>query len=398
MGGRAAGGTVFRRVAVGAITLATLLSPTATALAGGATPAAGSPWTRLTGPNPGPFTNLLSGVAAISDSDVWGIGFFQDARATDHTLAEHWDGASWSVVSSPDAGQASQLIAAAAVATDDVWAVGVEETKIDAQQRSLTEHWDGSSWTVVPSPNPPTAGSFTELTAVTAVATDDVWAAGWFENVARNTTDPLFEHWDGTSWTIVPGGATTAQFAFLWGISAASADDIWAVGTDQSTATYRTFVEHWDGSRWTVVNTPNAGGSNELKAVTALAADDAWLVGSSNTEGTAKTLTEHWDGTSWSIVTSPNQGTGQNHLYGATSLRGDDVWAVGSFADPRTGAQRSLTEQWDGSAWTIVQSPNAGTSVTLFAADTVGTSSVWVAGTAIQPPQLRTFFLRTVRG
>ena len=390
--------TALRRLAVGAVTIALCLPLAGPARASGGAPAAGSQWTRTVGPNPGPFNNLMSGIAAISDDDVWGVGFFQDVRATDHTLAEHWDGAAWSVVPSPDAGQASQLIAAAAVATNDVWAVGVEETRNDAQQRTLTEHWDGTSWIVVPSPNPPTAGSFTELTAVTAIASDDVWAAGWSENEAQGTTDPLFEHWDGSSWAIVPGGATTARFLFLWGISAASADDIWAVGTDQTTGTYRTFVEHWDGTRWSVVPTPNAGGSNELAAVTALAADDAWIVGSSHTEASAQTLTEHWNGTAWTLVPAPNQGTGQNHLYGATSFRGDDVWAVGSFADPRTGAQRSLTEQWDGTAWSIVPSPNAGTSVTLFAADTVGSSSVWVAGTAIQPPQLRTFFLQTERG
>jgi hypothetical protein len=392
------GGAASHRLVAGAAALALVMALAGPASASAAAPGAGSQWARFGGPNPGPFTNLMSGIAAISDSDVWGVGFFMDGRATDHTLAEHWDGAAWSRVPTPDAGQASQLIATAALATDDVWAVGVEETRNDAQQRTLTEHWDGTSWTVVPSPNPPTAGSFTELTAVTAIAADDVWAAGWFENAAQDTTDALFEHWDGTAWTIVPGGATSARFAFLWGISASSANDIWAVGTDQTTATYRTFVEHWDGTRWTVVPTPNAGGSNELAAVTALADDDAWLVGSSHTETSAQTLTEHWDGASWTVVPSPNQGAGQNHLYGTTSLRGDDVWAVGSFADPRTGFQRTLTEQWDGSAWRIVPSPNAGTSVTLFAADTVGASTVWVAGTAIQPPQLRTFFLRTGQG
>jgi hypothetical protein len=81
-----------------------------------------------------------------------------------------------------------------------------------------------------------------------------------------------------------------------------------------------------------------------------------------------------------------------------TSLRGDDVWAVGSWTDRRTGAQRTLTERWDGRDWTIARSPSAGTSVTLFAADALAPGSVWVAGTFIQPPQLRTFYLHTTQG
>jgi hypothetical protein len=41
----------------------------------------------------------------------------------------------------------------------------------------------------------------------------------------RNT--PLIEHWDGSTWSIVPGAAVSGH---LYSITALSASNIWAVG------------------------------------------------------------------------------------------------------------------------------------------------------------------------
>ena len=44
--------------------------------------------------------NVLNGVAAVSSNDVWAVGFWVDGLQR-RTLAEHWDGTSWTVVSTP---------------------------------------------------------------------------------------------------------------------------------------------------------------------------------------------------------------------------------------------------------------------------------------------------------
>ena len=90
----------------------------------------------------------------------------------------------------------------------------------------------------------------------------------------------------------------------------------------------------------------------------AIAANDAWAVGSSGYN--AQTLAEHWDGTAWSVVPSPNAGTGNNRLLDVDVVSANDVWAVGAYNPvPGTG-QKPLTLHWDGTQWSVVGNP--GTS------------------------------------
>jgi hypothetical protein len=63
-----------------------------------------------------------------------------------------------------------------------------------------------------------TLGLDSELTAVDQLATDDAWAAGWYED--RTGTHPLFEHWDGLSWSLERGGqSTSGQSDWMYGPS-----------------------------------------------------------------------------------------------------------------------------------------------------------------------------------
>jgi len=69
-----------------------------------------------------------------------------------------------------------------------------------------------------------------------------------------------------------------------------------------------TDIEHWDGTTWSIVPSPNAemgaSATNLLNGVATLSASDAWAVGmaSADQNAPAYALTEHWDGKRWSIV------------------------------------------------------------------------------------------------
>jgi hypothetical protein len=66
-----------------------------------------------------------------------------------------------------------------------------------------------------------------------------------------------------------------------------------------------------------------------------------------------------WDGTDWSIVSSPNAGSNDS-LSSVSCLSASECVAVGSTI---TGSgSESLVMVWDGTDWSIVASPNAGTS------------------------------------
>src|SRR5438034_800577 len=118
------------------------------------TPAACAPsWTILPSPNPGAAGSSLFGVAAIAPDDVWAVGSSTDTIGGDSsTLAEHWDGTEWTVVPSPNGELGtSRLVAVSALSSSDVWAVG---STGDDQPLQLIEHWDGSTWSVSPPPVP----------------------------------------------------------------------------------------------------------------------------------------------------------------------------------------------------------------------------------------------------
>jgi len=259
-------------------------------------------------PDAAPRASALFGVAAVTSTDVWAVGTGQTDRGgnyTEHPLIEHWDGKGWSVVpdNAPAKPKNSQLLSVTAVGTKDIWAVGGSDAG-HQRQAALIEHWDGSRWQAVSSPVSPAV-----LSSVSAASSKDVWAlspvghggivehwngAAWKSygpSVGRavftlsrrdawavdgdEPPGPSVEHWDGQAWKVAKKSAPGN--AYLTGVVAVSAKNVWAVGGDR--------VLHWDGKRWSLVRTPSA----DLNAVTAISASDMWTVGEAFTaEGAAK--------------------------------------------------------------------------------------------------------------
>jgi hypothetical protein len=65
----------------------------------------------------------------------------------------HWDGGQWKTFKTLPFQAGDHLNAVDAVAWNDVWVVGARPVGIGTKHlKTLTVHWDGQSWTVVPSP------------------------------------------------------------------------------------------------------------------------------------------------------------------------------------------------------------------------------------------------------
>src|SRR5437763_565146 len=120
----------------------------------------------------------------------------------------------------------------------------------------------------------------------------------------------------------------------------------------------------------------SAGINRYLTDVTAIATNNAWTVGYSFSAGstTDQTLTEHWNGSAWSVVPSPNVGTDNNVLNGTAAVFTNQVWAVGS------AGTATLAEHWNGSAWSVVPSPNVGTASFLYGTAAPFTNNAWAVG------------------
>jgi hypothetical protein len=103
--------------------------------------------------------NILYGVAAITESDVWAVGAHQDSNGLWHTPTEQRDGSAWSVVSAVDAGlNGNQFYAVKALATNNVYAIG-QQAGSGFPCEALVEHWDETAWSIVPSPADPEASA-----------------------------------------------------------------------------------------------------------------------------------------------------------------------------------------------------------------------------------------------
>jgi len=100
----------------------------------------------------------LNATAAIADNDIWAVGFSDEVSAppvVDSTLAEHFNGKSWSIVSTPALPSGgvnppnAQFFGVAAVSSNDVWAVGIKTGPDNPDfGEQLIEHWNGASWSV----------------------------------------------------------------------------------------------------------------------------------------------------------------------------------------------------------------------------------------------------------
>ncbi len=98
---------------------------------------------------------------------------------------------------------------------------------------TLIEHWDGASWSVVPSPNPGTRSN--GLSDLVALAPDDAWAVGSWSGHPLHNSAPLIMHWDGADWTqvAVPDAYSVSVapgFNTLTAVDGSGPDDVWAVG------------------------------------------------------------------------------------------------------------------------------------------------------------------------
>src|SRR5437899_9079544 len=89
-------------------------------------PVSATDWEIIASPNLGTQANSLSGVAAVADDDLWAVGWaWTNRRSAYRTVIEHWNAATWSLVRSPNATTGyNPLNGVAAVAANDVWTVG----------------------------------------------------------------------------------------------------------------------------------------------------------------------------------------------------------------------------------------------------------------------------------
>jgi hypothetical protein len=342
-------------------------------------------WSVFASPSLNEQITELSSVAAVSASDVWAVGFHELSYPFDptQTLAEHWDGTVWSIVSTPNSGPGSNsLMGATAIASSDVWAVGLRTDAI-GNVLTLAEHWDGFTWSIVSTPTP--GGTSAALTAVAAVSSRDVWAVGYA--YTGSASKVLTEHWDGAVWRLVADPVPPVPKNILTGVDTIGTPNVVAVGVSDYLP--MPLAEHWNGRRWAPMETQSIGSDPTFQAVAAIAPSDVWAAGytlaGSDRSRSYRTLAEHWDGTAFSVVATPNVGT-NSFFYGIDAVSPSSVWAVGRGEDPTGTVDQTLIERWNGSSWSVVPSPNVGAaSNDLSGVSALSGGEAWAVGSFVDP-------------
>ncbi len=328
-----------------------------------------SSWTIQSTPNPtGTNTSHLEDVSCTSASACTAVGRYTSKSAAYATLAERWNGSSWTIQSTPNPAGAgrSYLNGVSCTSASACTAVGDHYDSATLVDAPLVERWNGSSWSIQTIPNPPGADE-TFLNGVSCTSATACTAVGSHNSAPGLTT--LVERWNGSSWTIqtTPNQAGSNDVE-LGHVSCTSASACVAVGSyyDSSAGNYRSLVERWNGSRWTIQTTPGPVGTDtsSLSDVSCTSASACTAVGFSvySATGALATLVERWNGSSWTVQTSPSPGNRSDvQLNGVSCTSASACTAVG-FASS-SGADITLVERWNGSSWMIQGSPNPTNAV-----------------------------------
>jgi hypothetical protein len=339
-------------------------------------------WSVVPSPNVGDGLNQLSAVGGVNANDMWAVGYYCSSGCgedeVDSTLVEHWNGSAWVVVPSPNIGAGTNFLnAVAVISPNDAWAVGYFRNLDTNHWNTLAIHWDGSQWSIAPTPNPGTANKY--LYQVTATSHKDVWAFGGYRQ------DDVFLawaiHWDGTGWTDASVPNPSAFYNVFYGATQISRNDAWAVGfycIDTDCFDERNLTEHWDGHTWSVVPNPPIPNNINLFGVGGSTKKDVWAAGDRCVDSNCndfENYVEHWNGVAWSLV--PVSGPTINVYYSSPlGISRNDAYIVGSQPDGS-----NLVLHWDGTAWSNVSVPNSGAvNNVLLAAVAFGRNNVWAVG------------------
>jgi hypothetical protein len=367
----------------------------------------GSNWTIQSARNPaGATSSQLSEVSCRSASACEAVGQFTSGGAT-QTLAEGWDGSSWTIQSTPNVGSATNSVLSGVSCPSASVCEAVGDSSTGPNSATLAEVWNGSSWAVQSTPN--TASTVNQLLAVSCTSAGGCTATG----------NGLAERWNGTGWALQtiasPHGNTAAD---LSGVSCTDNSRCMAVGSYFSKEAIQTMVaERWDGTKWTVVSTPlstvadstGLGDVSCTHATTCTAvgfyhdpvdgnralAEDWSLrwqlqapqiptgaiagglqtvscpfvnfcaaVGGDEQSGSVfNAVVETWNGRNWFVGTTPNA---SNSVLSGVSCNGAKACTAVGDAVGGGSTLVSLAERYDGTNWTVQSTPNPAGAVHSF--------------------------------
>ena len=213
-----------------------------------------------------PGNVLLSDVSCVSPTFCMAVGY-QQVGAHDLALAEGWNGTQWRTLPMPAVSGSVDLQAVSCTSTSFCRAVGTVDPPNTGRSvtptRTIAEAWNGSSWSKVPNPHPFGKDLWMSTPALTCTSSSHclaVWSSLWPIERFGGPTPPnagfpaVSQLWNGSSWSFVPmpnPSSASGQYNILYDASCTDAIDCVAVGTTVDGTQGTMLIESWDGSQWT---------------------------------------------------------------------------------------------------------------------------------------------------
>jgi hypothetical protein len=212
-------------------------------------------------PPTGASSGVLYGVSCPSTNACMAVGEYQITSTSQNMpLAEAWNGSAWAPTSQqpqiPGTANDTTLRAVWCFAGSSCTAVG-DYTVRTGGTSTLAESWNGTTWTDLQAPNP-TDSSFNGFANVSCNPSAAGPPGTPCEIVGNSENGPLIESWDGMHWTTQTSSSPSAT---LMDVSCTAGNACTAVGSDSDPSTagsIATFAERLDSTGWSTQPSPNA--------------------------------------------------------------------------------------------------------------------------------------------
>jgi hypothetical protein len=329
-------------------------------------------WTVSPVPWPPQDCGLASADSVPGHATVWAVGSCPGPQLVSYRRRANRP---WEVFLVPTSGEGS-LEDVAAVNGRDVWAVGVTTGGAFPGSEGIIERWNGTAWVQIPSPDPGLGTAHQTMLAGVAVASPtSVWAVGWHTG-RRNRRRTLVEHWNGSAWTMVPTPNANALDNVLDAVvTVPKTGSVWAFGVHATrTGGSRQLILHRGRYGWAVARRQPFVPASRLDggAVVPGPSGGVWAVG----EAQGDFLTERHSASGWRVVPSPGR-SGFNELSSAAAIPGTShLWAVGNLS-----TERVVIMRWTGDSWRITPSPVLGGCPGLGHVAAISRVDAWAVGT-----------------
>jgi hypothetical protein len=269
---------------------------------------------------------------AVSGSDIYVGGTFNQAGGVNASKIARWDGSGWSSLGSG----VNSWVLAVAVSGSDVYVGGLFTSAGGVANTNYIARWDGSSWHALGS------GLTNQVHAIT-ISGSDVYVGGTFTDAGSNPNADYIARWDGSSWYALGSGVSnTVRAIVVSGTIVYAGGAFTAAGGNSAN-----YIARWNGSSWAALG---SGMDNGVTSI-AISGSDVYAGGLFQSAGgnTNAKYIARWNGNNWSSL-----GSGVNNIVNVLSVSGNDIFVGGEFGSAGGNSNARGIARWDGSSWSAL--------------------------------------------